>query len=89
MLEDALKHNNEQITLMADTLLQDKCIYNDTTIKCRCMKNNMLAFPKNTSINVGDDIVWNDKRYTVIVAIDSIQRFVKVKEVITAGDYTR
>jgi hypothetical protein len=82
MLEDVLKENNDKIAQMADAYLQDTCTYNDTIIKCRCVKNDMIAFPRNTSINVGDEIVWNDKRYIVIVAVDSIQRFVKVKEVI-------
>lgn len=82
MLEAALKQNNDTIAEMANALLQDSCTYNDTIVQCRCIKDNMLVFPKDTPINVGDEIVWNDKRYIVIVAIDSIQRFVKVKEII-------
>lgn len=82
MLEEALQDNTNKIIVLADTLLQDDCTYNDTTIKCRCIKNDMLVFPKDICINVGDEIQWNEKRYTVIVVIDSIQRFVKVKEII-------
>lgn len=82
MLEEVLKDTANKITVMANELLQDTCIYIDTTIQCRCVKDNMLAFPKDTVINVGDTISWNDKQYVVIVMIDSIQRFVKVKEVI-------
>ncbi len=84
MLEDILNENKQKIEVLANETLQDSCIHNDSTVRCTKAKD-VIRFPKNTPINVGDTIIMDGITYEVIVKVDSILTFVKIKEIKARG----